>query len=190
MGLFDLVKKHHGIGLAADLLRQLSGLVITHIARRGTHDPGDGVLLHKLGHIQPNQGIRRVEQVICQLLDQLRLAHAGSAHKDETHRLMLGADAHPVAPHGGGHARFCARRPQRRPVDERLRLRHELLLGRGVCRLRGPVRLQVRYLGYLGRHRQRYHWLAARLVGPRPSHPRDDPSPAGLHHAGVLRQAL
>ena len=85
---------------------------------------------------------------------------------------------------------------KRRAVDERVRLRHELLLGRGVCRLRGPVRLQVRYLGYLGRHRQRYHWLAARLVGPRPSHPRDDPSPAGLRPcrsssaSATIRRAL
>lgn len=41
-----------------------------------------------------------------------------------------------------------------------------------------------------GRHRQRHHRLAACLVGLRPPHPRDDPSPAGLHYAGVLRQAL
>ena len=30
----------------------------------------------------------------------------------------------------------------------------------------------------------------ARLVGLRPPYPRDDPSSAGIHHAGVLRQAL
>ena len=80
--------------------------------------------------------------------------------------------------------------PQRRSVDERLRLWHELFLGRGVRRLCGPVRLQVRHLGHVGRHRQRHYRLAARLVGLRPPYPRDDPSSAGIHHAGVLRQAL
>ena len=58
MGLFDLVEQHHGVGLAPDLLRQLPRLVIAHIARRRAHQPGDGVLLHKLRHIQPDQRIR------------------------------------------------------------------------------------------------------------------------------------
>ena len=101
-----------------------------------------------------------------------------------------GGGGHLLPPAHGHRGRLHFGRPQRRPVDERLRLRYELLLGRGVCRLCGPVRLQVRYLGHLGWHRQRHYWLAARLVGPRPPHPRDDPSSAGLHHAGVLRQAL
>ena len=58
MGLFDLVEQNDGVGLPADLLRQLACLVIAHIARRRAHQPGDGVLLHKLRHIQPDQRIR------------------------------------------------------------------------------------------------------------------------------------
>ena len=46
----------------------------------------EGVLLHELGHIQPDEALRRVEQVVRQLLDQLRLAHAGAAHENEAHR--------------------------------------------------------------------------------------------------------
>ena len=68
MGLFDLVEQNDGIGLPADLLRQLARLVIAHIARRGAHDPGHGVLLHEFRHIQPDQGVRGVEEVHRQLL--------------------------------------------------------------------------------------------------------------------------
>ncbi|CAN4008419.1 hypothetical protein BFDFBN_BFDFBN_17690, partial [Dysosmobacter welbionis] len=55
MGLLNLVEEDHGVGLAADLLCQLARLVIPHVARRGAHQTGDGVLLHELRHIQPDQ---------------------------------------------------------------------------------------------------------------------------------------
>ncbi len=58
MGLLDLVEENDGVGLAADLLGQLARLVIAHVARRGAHETGDGVLLHKLRHIQTDQSIR------------------------------------------------------------------------------------------------------------------------------------
>ena len=61
------------------------------------------MLLHKLGHIQTDEGVRAVEQVGGQLLYQLGLAHAGGTHKDEGHGLVLGADAHPAPADGGGH---------------------------------------------------------------------------------------
>ena len=61
------------------------------------------MLLHKFGHIQPDQRLRRVEQVVRQLLDQLRLTHTGGADEDKAHRLVLGRDAHPVAADGSGH---------------------------------------------------------------------------------------
>ena len=103
VGLLDLVEEDDGVGLAADLLGELAGVVIAHIPRGGADDPGDRVLLHELGHIQPDEGLGRVEQVGGQLLDQLGLAHAGGAHKDEAHRLVLGGDAHPAPADGGGH---------------------------------------------------------------------------------------
>ena len=37
-------------------------------------------------HIQPDQGVGAVKELVCQLLHQLRLAHAGGAHKDEAGR--------------------------------------------------------------------------------------------------------
>ena len=45
MRLFDLVEEYDGIGLPADLLRQLACLVIPDIAGRRTDELGDGVLL-------------------------------------------------------------------------------------------------------------------------------------------------
>ena len=41
MRLFDLVEKDDGVGLAADLLGQLAGLVIADIARGRADDAGD-----------------------------------------------------------------------------------------------------------------------------------------------------
>ena len=61
------------------------------------------MLLHKLGHVQTDQRLRRVEQVVGQLLHQLRLAHTGGANEDKAHRLVLGRNAYPVAADGGGH---------------------------------------------------------------------------------------
>ena len=106
MGLLDLVKEHHGVGLAPHLLRQLARVVVTHIAGGGADDPGDGVFFHVLGHIQADQGVGGVEQVGGQLLYQLRFAHAGGTYKDEGHGLVLGADAHPAAADGGGHSGY------------------------------------------------------------------------------------
>ena len=97
MRLFDLVEKDDGVGLAANLFGQLAGLVIADIARRRADDAGDRVLFHKLGHVEADQRIGRVEEVLRQLLDKLGLANARGADKDEAHRLMLGRDAHAVA---------------------------------------------------------------------------------------------
>ena len=61
------------------------------------------MLFHKFGHIQPNQGLRRIEQVGRKLLDQLSLAYAGGANEDKRHRLALRGDAHPAPADGGAH---------------------------------------------------------------------------------------
>ncbi len=103
MGLLDLVEEDDAVGLAAHLLGELAGLVVAHVARGRADDAGDGELLHELGHIQPDQGLGGVEHIQGQLLDQLGLAHAGGAHKDERHGLALGGDSHPAPPHGGSH---------------------------------------------------------------------------------------
>ena len=103
MSLFDLVEKHHGIGLAADLLCQLTGLVIAHVARGRAYYPGNGKLFHKLGHIKPYKVFRGIEKIRGEALNKLGFAHAGAAHKDKAHGLALGLQAHAAAADGGAH---------------------------------------------------------------------------------------
>ena len=103
MGLLYLVKQHDGVGAAAHLFGELSGLVIADIAGRRTDDARNAVLLHKLGHIQPDQRLDIVKQLLGKHLDQLGLADAGGADKDKGSGTLAGADAHPGAPHGGRH---------------------------------------------------------------------------------------
>ena len=61
------------------------------------------MLFHILRHIQTDQVIHTVKQVIGQLLDQLCFSHTGGADKNEGNRLLLGADAHPVPTDGPGY---------------------------------------------------------------------------------------
>ena len=103
VGLLNLIKQDHGIGFPADFLGQLTGLIIAHIAGGRADDPGDGVLFHKLRHVQANQGLRCMEEILGQPFDQFCLSHTGGAHKDEGHRFPFGGDPHPVPADGGGY---------------------------------------------------------------------------------------
>ena len=85
MGLFNFVEQDDGIGFAPDLFRQLPGLVIADIARRRADNPGDGMLFHKLRHIEPDQGLGRVEQLAGEHFHKLGFAHARGAGKDKGH---------------------------------------------------------------------------------------------------------
>ena len=51
--LSQLVKKDNGIGLPANLLGELSRLVVAEVVGRRADDSGNGELLHELGHIEP-----------------------------------------------------------------------------------------------------------------------------------------
>ena len=83
MGFFNLIKEHHGVGLGAHGLGELAALVKAHVPGRGAHQPGDGVLLHVLGHIKANHGFLVPEHGLGQGLAQFGLAHAGGAQEDE-----------------------------------------------------------------------------------------------------------
>ena len=103
VGLLYLVEEHHAIGLAADLLGELAGLIVANIAGRRTDDAAYGVLLHKLGHIQTHQTLGRVEEIIGKALYQLGLANAGAAHKDEGNGLALCGKSDAVALDGAAN---------------------------------------------------------------------------------------
>ena len=97
MRLLDFVEENDGIGFAADLFGELAGLVVADIAGRRTDNAGDGELLHKLGHIQPDQALRAVEHVGGEPLDQFGLSDAGSPHKDKADRFALDLESDTAA---------------------------------------------------------------------------------------------
>ena len=99
--LFDLVEEHYAVGLAADLFGELSGLVIAHVARGRPDDARDGELLHKLGHVEADQALGRIEHIGGKLLDKLRLADAGGADEDKAHGLALDLQPDAAAANGG-----------------------------------------------------------------------------------------
>ena len=68
---------------AADRLGQLAALVVADVARRRADQPADGVLLHVLGHVDPDHRLVAVEQELGQRPRQLGLADPGRAEEDE-----------------------------------------------------------------------------------------------------------
>ena len=86
MRFLDLVKQHHAVWLAAHFLRQLSGLVIAHIARRRTDQAADRVLFHEFRHIQTDKRVDRIEQLQRELLNKLCFAHTRGADEDKAGR--------------------------------------------------------------------------------------------------------
>src|SRR5690606_39517747 len=56
----DLVEEHHRVGPAPHLLRQLPAFLVAHIAGRRTDEPGHGVALHVLGHVQGDRKSTRL----------------------------------------------------------------------------------------------------------------------------------
>ena len=83
MGLLDLVQEHHAIGFAPHPFRELSALLVAHVARRRADEPGDGEFLHVFAHVDPDHVVLRVKQVFGQGPRQLGLAHAGGAEEQE-----------------------------------------------------------------------------------------------------------
>ena len=101
VGLLHLVKEDHGVGLAPDGLGELASLLIAHVAGRGPDEPGDGELLHILGHVDAHQVALGVEQGLGQGFGQLRLAHAGGAQEQEGADGLIGVgDPRPAAEDG------------------------------------------------------------------------------------------
>ena len=93
MRLLDFVKEHDGIRLAADLLGQLSCIVIADIAGRRTDDAGNGVLFHIFGHVKADQGIGGIEQLRGECLHKLGLTDTGGTCENERNGLFLVGNA-------------------------------------------------------------------------------------------------
>ena len=140
MGLFDLVEEHDAVGLAADLLGELSRLVIADVARGRADDAGDREFLHKLRHVKADQALRRIEQVGRKLLDKLGLADAGGADEDKAHGLALDlkADAASADRGADGVHRLILPDDMRFEASVQIRKALELIGPHGGCGDLGP----------------------------------------------------
>ena len=83
MGLLDLVEQDDRVGPAADRFGQLAALFVADVSGRCTDQPGDGVLLHVLGHVEPDDRLLGVEHELGQRLRQLGLADTGRSEEEE-----------------------------------------------------------------------------------------------------------
>ena len=83
MGLLYFIEEDHAIGLPADSLGQLAAFLIAHVSGRRSDEPGDGELLHILGHIDPHQVVLIIKQSLGQSLGKLCLAYACGAQEQE-----------------------------------------------------------------------------------------------------------
>ena len=83
VGLLDLVEQHHRVGPAADRLGQLAALLVADVAGGRADQPRDRVLLHVLGHVDPDHRVLGVEHELGQRPRELGLADAGRAEEQE-----------------------------------------------------------------------------------------------------------
>jgi len=77
-------RKDHGVRPAAHALRKLAPLLIAHVSRRCADEPGDGVALHVLGHVQANEGVLVAEDGPGQGLGKFGLPNARRAKEEES----------------------------------------------------------------------------------------------------------
>ena len=103
MRLFDLVEEHDGIRFSPHLLRQLSALVVTDVARRRADQPRDRVLFHIFAHIDADHRLLAAEDRLGERAAQLRLAHARRSQEQErAHGPLWVLHACPPPPHRAG----------------------------------------------------------------------------------------
>ena len=81
--LLDLVEEDDGVRAAADGLRELSALLVADVAGRRTDEPGDGVPLLVLGHVEPHHRSLVVEHELRERAGELGLPDPGRAEEDE-----------------------------------------------------------------------------------------------------------
>ena len=110
VGLLDLVEQDDGVRAPPHRLGQLAALVVADVAGRRADEPRDGVLLHVLGHVDPDHRVLGVEHELGQRTGQLGLADAGRARGTGTCR---SAGRGPAARRASAGARSTPPRPPR-----------------------------------------------------------------------------
>src|SRR5262245_6300338 len=83
VGLLDLVQKDDRVRLPADGLGQLAAFVVADVARGRADEPGHGVLLHVLRHVDLDHRVLVAEQELGERAGELRLPDTRGAEEDE-----------------------------------------------------------------------------------------------------------
>src|SRR5579864_7381062 len=83
MRLLYLVQQDYAVRASADLLGQLTALVVADITRRATKQARDRMRLHILRHVEANQVLLAAKEFSRQRLRQFRLTHTGGAEEEE-----------------------------------------------------------------------------------------------------------
>ena len=83
MSLLDLVQEDDGVGTALDALGELTALLVTDVARRRADELGDGVLLHKLRHVEADEGFFRAEEELGEGARDFGFADAGGTEEEK-----------------------------------------------------------------------------------------------------------
>ena len=140
MRLLHLVQQNHVVRTSADRLRELTALLVAHVAGRSAHQPRHRVLLHVLRHVDAHDVLLVVEQLQRQLLRQLRLAHSRRTQEQETtQRLALTRQTRTRAQNGVAH-RFDGLVLADHLLRQPLRQLHQTVAVRGVQPVHGNAR--------------------------------------------------
>ncbi len=83
MRLLDLVEQENRIRPPAHRFGQLPALLVADVPGRRAHEPGDGVPLLVLRHVEPDERALVVEHELGERTRELGLADAGRAEEDE-----------------------------------------------------------------------------------------------------------
>src|SRR3981081_3971567 len=83
MRLLDFVKQHDTVWFPAHRLAELATLFVPDVAGRCANQPGDGVLLHVLAHVESNHRVFVIEQELGQCTTQFGLPHSSRTEDDE-----------------------------------------------------------------------------------------------------------
>ena len=83
MGFFDFVQQHHAVGLATNSIRQLTTLIVAHIARWCANQASGGVLFHIFAHIKTQHGSFIAKKLLGQGLSQLGFANTSRTKEEE-----------------------------------------------------------------------------------------------------------
>mmetsp|Transcript_6278 Transcript_6278/g.15188 ORF Transcript_6278/g.15188 Transcript_6278/m.15188 type:complete len:423 (+) Transcript_6278:934-2202(+) len=99
MRLLDLVEQHHRVRVPPHRFAQLPPRLVANIPGRRPREPGDGVRLHVLRHVDPHHRLLRAVVHVRHSLRQLRLPHPRGATEDQTRDgPPRRAQPHPRAP--------------------------------------------------------------------------------------------